>query len=90
MTFRGTIMNGRIVVTGAVDLPDGTQVDIRPIRSNGRARKPAKRRSRPSALLDLTKFAVKGGPRDGAAEHDHYIYGTPKRGTRLTRPSKRR
>ena len=34
----------------------------------------------------LTKLVgfVKGGPRDGAVEHDHYIYGVPKLKDRKT------
>jgi hypothetical protein len=31
-------------------------------------------------LLDLAKrFPVNDGPADGAAQHDHYLYGLPKR-----------
>jgi hypothetical protein len=50
-------------------------VDIRPIR------KPRKSAAKPKArgLLRLARHAIRTGIRDLADEHDHYVYGTPKR-----------
>ena len=32
------------------------------------------------SLVDLAKhFPIQDGPPDGAAQHDHYLYGLPKR-----------
>lgn len=95
MTFRGYIKNGRIVVDEPVDLPDGTEVDVRPragkprrsskqpTKSSGapKAKKKPRRRGtttragRYAGLIGL----LNGLPADFAAQHDHYIHGTPKR-----------
>jgi len=45
-------------------------------------------------LLAIIENAISGGHLDGAAEHDHYIYGTPKRASRTrakptTKPTKK-
>jgi hypothetical protein len=71
MTYHGHIENGTVVVEGALDLPDGTEVRIEPIN--------------PSAEMTLgqrlMKFAgtAKGLPSDLARNHDHYLYGMPKK-----------
>ena len=32
-----------------------------------------------AVLERLSELSTPGGPEDGAEQHDHYIYGTPKR-----------
>ena len=80
MTFRGTIVNGRVELEAGVQLPEGTAVKIEALRAGRNGKKPARTPRKASGLLRLAQVAVNTGIRDLAAEHDHYIYGTPKRG----------
>ena len=89
MTFRGLVRDGRIELEGGTSLPDGTIVRVEAVRP---VRKKVQRSKEtgidPAFRLD--RFAVKTGIPDLASEHDHYIYGTPKRTTRKTKARKRR
>ena len=72
MSFKGTVMNGVVVLPPEAKLPDGTSVEVIP---EGRqpeddpfdaaVRKVAKPRPH--------------WPRDYARNLDHYLYGVPKR-----------
>jgi len=72
MSFEGTIVNGTVVFDVPPPVPDGTKVDV--------TVKPA-----PPAASDLGSLLLRhagkaqGLPADAAAQHDHYLYGTPKR-----------
>ncbi len=93
MTFRGYIKDGRVVVSGRIDLPDGTEVKLQPMRQNGHpardkpARSPAAKGRKTRTATATTLYQrlkrvigkAKGLPRDFAAQHDHYIHGAPKR-----------
>ncbi|MFA7235343.1 MAG: hypothetical protein WC058_00645 [Phycisphaeraceae bacterium] len=67
MTYKGHIKNGVAVLDDDVKLPEGSEVLIQPIQS--------------SLSETLRTLAGKGKnlPSDGSVQHDHYIYGTPKR-----------
>jgi hypothetical protein len=41
--------------------------------------KPKTRKKAKASLMDLDLLAVDAGITDLAAQHDHYLYGTPKR-----------
>lgn len=73
MTYRGHIKNGQVVLDEPVSLSEGMPVDIvvQDSAPSGES----------SIWDDLLEFAGKaeGLPPDFAAEHDHYIHGTPKR-----------
>ena len=80
-TLTGTVVNGVVVLDGGPVPPDGTKVDVtvRPA-----AVPPADANGAPPegpTHAWLLKFAGKaeGLPPDFAAQHDHYIHGTPKR-----------
>lgn len=79
MTYRGHVEKGVIRLERPHDLPDGTEVSVRPIRPAPR-RGRAGRRSTSShgALLKLAGKA-KGLPADAARNVDHYLYGHAKR-----------
>lgn len=69
MTYKGHIKNGVVVLDGSVNLPEGSEVLVQPIDS-------------PAPLGDLFRDVAGKGkdlPSDGSEQHDHYIYGTPKR-----------
>lgn len=83
MIYHGRVQDGKIVLTGGAHLPEGTEVrvdvaDEVPLtsRSNGDASQSHK--TIWDHLLALAGTAD-GLPPDYAAQHDHYLYGTPKR-----------
>jgi hypothetical protein len=60
-------------------LPDGTVVAVQPLQAKPRRKKPVRGRT---PLADaLLEFAgcVSGLPADLARNHDHYLYGAPKK-----------
>lgn len=77
MTFVGKVLNGTIVLPADVHLPEGAEVEVRPIASpcNGSS----------SSADELTDALVKlsagvhGLPADLARNHNHYLHGLPKR-----------
>lgn len=72
MTYRGRIKNGVVVLDEPGQLPDGAEVEVRPISTNGDA----------PTLYDRLKDVVgaaDGLPTDMAQNHDHYIHGAPRR-----------
>lgn len=74
MTIHGTVVNGVIVPDIGEPLPEGARVEI--VLTG---------ESKPT-LIGLLKFAgtLNDLPADFAAEHDHYIHGTPKRNQQAT------
>ena len=71
MSYKGKIKNGVVVLPRNAKLANGTEVEVTLI-------------SKPQAddftdmLVNVAK-KVRGLPRDLAAQHDHYLYGTPKK-----------
>jgi hypothetical protein len=72
MTLDGVVRNGMVVLEQGARLPEGTRVKV--------LAEPTEVETQP-ALLSLLKLSgiVKDLPEDFAAQHDHYIHGTPKR-----------
>ena len=71
MLLEGTIKNGTIVLDQPSSLPDGARVEVE-LKPIAKA---------PPTFIDLLEFAgcMPDMPADFAAQHDHYIHGTPKR-----------
>ncbi|MCY3019073.1 MAG: hypothetical protein NTW87_08595 [Planctomycetota bacterium] len=71
--------DGRVLVPEQpVDLPVGRRLEIQVIAA------PDERPQRPGLLKELAELAHTlpenpAAPTDGAAQHDHYLYGTPKK-----------
>jgi hypothetical protein len=74
-TYQGTVKNG-VVVFKAEAPPEGTQVRVEPVPSQDS--QPA---TTGSIWQKLTGFAGRAPelPNDAARQHDHYLYGRPKR-----------
>jgi hypothetical protein len=80
---RGKVKNGKVVLENPKALPDGTDVEVRPV---GKARKPAKgkpkkKKTPPRSLADRLRSVIgkaKHLPPDASINHDHYLYGLPK------------
>jgi hypothetical protein len=70
MTLQGTIKNGVVVLDQPQPLADGTRVDVIVPDERGK-----------STLEGVLKLAgtLADLPDDMAAQHDHYVHGTPKR-----------
>ncbi|HTG17966.1 MAG TPA: hypothetical protein VK747_22150 [Blastocatellia bacterium] len=71
----GKVVNGVIVLDQPGTLEDGTAVRVRPIEKRYGCEKT-------ESLRDmLLSFAgtVEGLPKDMALNHDHYLYGVPKK-----------
>ena len=72
MSFTGTVERGVVKLPPEMVLPDGTQVLIEPIEPGlDRRHLVEKLRAIAQRMPEL--------PEDWAAQHDHYIHGTPKK-----------
>jgi hypothetical protein len=73
MTYRGTVKDGVIVLEPGAKLAEGTEVRVDPVEEVDDDVK--------SLREMLLKYSgiIKGGPRDFARNHDHYLHGTPKK-----------
>ena len=72
MPLEGTVTNGTVVLDQPHALPEGARVEVvlKPIGDQ------------PKSLRDVlleSAGCMTGLPADFAAQHDHYIHGTPKR-----------
>lgn len=78
MLLEGTVHDGAILLDGPAKLPVGARVEIEV--KTVKETTPAEGEAQPT-LLNLLKLAgiAKDLPEDFAAQHDHYIHGTPKR-----------
>ncbi len=70
MIYRGHVKNGVVELDDNVNLPDGTPVNVQLLEE-----------SPPNTLAERFKHIIGKAndlPADMAAQHDHYIHGTPK------------
>jgi hypothetical protein len=77
MTYLGHYQNGVIVLDNGATIPEGARVRVElvaPLTEN-------EQRQQPSLFERYKSFIGKaeGLPADLAAQHDHYLYGTPKK-----------
>jgi hypothetical protein len=77
MTYRGHIKNGTVVLDEPVALPEGAEVAVSLM---GNVESVADEQG-PTLYERLKPLIgkVEGLPADAALNHDHYLYGTPKR-----------
>lgn len=73
MTYRGKVKDGVVVLEAGAELPDGVEVRVEQVS-------PPVVERQESVGKRLLRHAgkVAGMPRDGARNHEHYLYGTPK------------
>lgn len=72
--------DGKVLVPeGKVDLPVGQTLTFRLETSDNPTADPPKTGLQSLAELALSFDEDPDAPVDGAAQHDHYLYGTPKR-----------
>ena len=71
MVYQGHVENGVVVFDEPADLPDGTRVRIEPVKARTRRTLADRLRN----VIGITE----GLPADLAENHDHYLYGRPKK-----------
>ncbi len=72
MTVQGTVIEGVIVLDDSAKLPEGARVEVT-------VKSPEQPASPLAATLLKHAGKAQGLPEDLAAQHDHYLHGTPKR-----------
>ena len=85
MTLEGVVKNGVIVLKDGLPLAEGTEVQVivtgKQLPSSAKGDESGSEKP----MSDLAKMLLKHAgtitdlPEDFAAQHDHYIHGTPKR-----------
>jgi len=77
MVYRGWVKNGKIELDESVILPEGTPVEV----SVGGAANRAQDKNIPTLYEQLEPVIgqAEGLPEDLSINHDHYLYGAPKR-----------
>ncbi len=78
MTYLGHVSNGVIVLDDSVTLPEGLGVRVEPIAGGQDESAEEEIPSLYERLKPLIGKAV-GLPPDASVNHDHYLYGVPKR-----------
>jgi len=82
MTLRGRIKKGKVLLDNPKALPDGTEVEVRPIRARKPNKARPKKKQSPRSLAERYAAFIgkaKGLPSDMSQNLDHYLYGLPKR-----------
>ncbi len=72
MTYRGHVKNGVIVFDQPVSLPEGAAVEVQPVPAEDEIPSLYER------MKDIIGIAD-GLPADSSINHDHYLYGAPKK-----------
>ncbi len=72
MTYRGRVKNGIIVLDPPATLPEGEEVLVNIVAADLPGRTWAE-------VFGDVIGSVKDGPPDSSENHDHYLYGTPKK-----------
>ena len=73
MTYRGTFKNGVVVIENAPPMPDGTPARVE-VAEVDAAREPTW-----GEVLKEVIGKAEGLPSDSSKNHDHHLYGTPKK-----------
>ena len=84
MKIRGKIKNGKVVLDDPKALADGTEVEVCPAKSVKAPAKPHKPKDKARSRTLAERFAnvigkATGLPSDASLNHDHYLYGAPKK-----------
>ena len=79
MDILGKVSEGVVILRDPKALPDGTVVRVEPVEDKAAAVKAPEGQQSLSELLLSFSGTVKGLPPDLARNHDHYLYGTPKK-----------
>ena len=84
MTYRGKIKNGKVHLDDPRAIPEGTEVEVRPVKQRKPARKAKKAKAKPAprSLADRLANVIgkaTGLPPDASVNHDLYLYDAARR-----------
>jgi hypothetical protein len=79
MVYRGKIENGKVLLMDPNALPNGTEVEIRPVTKPRRSGKSKKNSRNLAQRLAPFIGRAKDLPPDMSVNLDHYLYGLPRR-----------
>lgn len=80
VTVEGVVKNGVVVPDTPINAPDGTRVKVcLPDVPAAKSETPKEPMSDLACVLLKHAGTLADLPEDAAAQHDHYLYGTPKR-----------
>lgn len=78
MTYRGHVSEGKVVLHNTLELPEGTEVEV-DVRLISDQPAPSSDTSTLRERLATFIGIANDLPADASENHDHYLYGTPKR-----------
>jgi hypothetical protein len=78
MVYRGHVKNGMVVLDEGADLPEGAEVQVALIAEASHESSPGESLTLYERLAPFIGKA-EGLPADFSINHDHYLYGAPKR-----------
>jgi hypothetical protein len=78
MTFIAKVHNGAILLPPGVSLPEGAEVKVATTEAQNTSAV-GNPKSQRHSWMEKFVGVLEDLPPDFAAEHDHYIHGTPKR-----------
>jgi len=80
MVYFGKVKNGKIELDPSARLPEGTEVRVETVDASSKSKNGSATNPSDDAVYRIGELAIDDfGPPDMAEQHDHYIYGTPKR-----------
>ncbi len=79
MRHRGRVHNGVVMLDEPAALPEGTVVSVQAVSKAKRASDELEQRPTLYERLKPIIGKAKGLPADFSVNHDHYLYGTPKK-----------
>lgn len=78
MSYRGHVKNGVVVLDPPTALPEGAEVEVRLVEPPSDAARAGQGRTLYERLESVVGKA-RGLPSDAAHNHDHYLYGLPRK-----------
>lgn len=78
MTYKGHVENGVVVLDEAAALPEGLSVEVIPLQPDSKSVAQDRIPTLAEQFKEWTGI-VHDLPEDLAENHDHYLYGTPKK-----------
>jgi hypothetical protein len=82
MTLHGHVQNGIIILDGNVPLPEGAAVEVQIVLPKSVPPTASDSETEIPTLAERLKDFIgilEDLPEDAARNHDHYLYGTPKK-----------
>jgi hypothetical protein len=79
MTYRAKMQDGKVVFEGGIKPADGVELRVDIVDSAAEPALPSPDGTTLGQRLMQFSGIVKDLPPDAALNHDHYLYGTPKR-----------